>query len=351
MIPPPKPDEMQLNPRVVLQEEGERGIAERLASTGYRIQQELLSDYVQVLRSGKIWMIEGEPGSGKSAVALSTQLGFNMTMFPIQGMSELRLGDLLYEWDSVAQNQYVIQSVASGAKTLEEAQSEQYAKRFLKLGRALHSFDWAGTTGRVPLLFFDEVDKLPEHLQDMLLGLLECGYAYVPDYKQPVGIFDAEKGSANRTLFPLAIFTSNNLRFKLSPPFRSRCFYSWLDKPSPAEEVNILRARVPEAMPQQVRAVACINESIKAIPGVQNKPGLRELIDLLAAFVRDDVRGINENVLGLYVGYLAKQQSQAKSLRLALARVASEVHQPDTVIDAWIAQAFGREQIYIREAA
>lgn len=351
MIPPPKPDEPQFNPRVVLRDEGASGIAERLASTGYRIQEDLLNDYVQVLRSGKIWMIEGEPGSGKSAVTFATQLGLNMTMFPIQGMSELKLGDLMYEWDREAQNQSVIQSVSSGAKTLEEAQSEQYAKRFLKLGRALHAFDWASNTGRVPLLFFDEVDKLPEHLQDMLLGLLECGYAYVPDYNQPVGIYDAEKGSANRQLFPLAIFTSNNLRFKLSPPFRSRCFYSWLDKPTPAEEVMILRARVPDALPAQVRAVARINESIKAIPGVQNKPGLRELIDLLAAFVRDDVRAVNENVLGTYVGYLAKQQSQAKSLRLALARVASEAHQPDAVIDSWIARAFGREQLFIREAA
>jgi len=351
MIPPPRPDEPQLNPRDVLRDEGAEAIAERLSSTGYRIQGQLLDDYVQVLRSGKIWMIEGEPGSGKSAVALATQFGFNMTMFPVQGMSELKLGDLLYEWDREAQSQSVIQGVASGAKTLEEAQAEQYRMKFLKLGRALHAFHWAGQTGQVPLLFFDEVDKLPEHLQDMLLGLLECGYAYVPDYNQPVGIYDAEKGSANRRLFPLAIFTSNNLRFKLSPPFRSRCFYSWLDKPTPEEEVMILRARVPEAMSQQVSAVAKINESVKAIPGVQNKPGLRELIDLLAAFVRDDVRAVSEHMLGTYVGYLAKQQSQAKSLRLALARVASEAHQPDEVIDSWVAQAFGREELILREAA
>lgn len=185
----------------------------------------------------------------------------------------------------------------------------------------------------------------------MLLGLLECGYAYVPDYNEPIGIYDRETGGTNRRLFPLAIFTSNNLRFKLSPPFRSRCFYSWLDKPKPEEEVTILRTRVPEASPQQVQAVVKINDSIKAIPGVRNKPGLRELIDLLAAFVRDEVRVVNEEVLTSYVGYLAKQQSQAKSLRLALARVVSEVHQPDAVIDRWVVQAFGRERLALQEAA
>jgi MoxR-like ATPase len=351
MIPPPVPSQQQLNPRDVLLKEGKNGIAARLCDAGYRIQSQLLNDYVQVLRSGKIWMIEGEPGAGKSAVAFATQIAFNLTMFPVQGMSELKLGDLMYEWDSVAQSQFVIQSVSSGAKDLEEAQSEQHQLRFLKLGRELHAFHFAAQKGKVPLLFFDEVDKLPEHLQDMLLGLLECGYAYVPHYDQPIGIYDKNTNGTNRTLFPLAIFTSNNLRFKLSPPFRSRCFYSWLDKPTPEEEVAILRTRVPEASPNQVRAVVHINESIKAIPGVQNKPGLRELIDLLAAFVRDDVREANENVLGSYVGYLAKQQSQAKSLRLALARVASEAHQPDAMIELWLARAFGREQIFIREAA
>ena len=351
MIPPPLPDAPQLNPRQVLSEEGKEGIAARLLKAGYRIQSQLLDDYVQVLRSGKVWMIEGEPGSGKSAVALASHVAFGMTMFPVQGMSELRLGDLMYEWDREAQSQFVIQSVSSGARSLDEAQSEQYQLKFLKLGRALDAFHFAGRTGKVPLLFFDEVDKLPEHLQDMLLGLLECGYAYVPHYDQPIGIYDPETAGADRALFPLAIFTSNNLRFKLSPPFRSRCFYSWLERPTPEDEVMILRTRVPDATPQQVRAVARVNESVKAIPGVQNKPGLRELIDLLAAFVRDDVRVVNENTLGAYVGYLAKQQSQAKSLRLALARVASEVDGRDAELDLWVARAFGREQIFIREAA
>jgi MoxR-like ATPase len=350
MIPPPKTSKPQLNPREVLQWGGTRAIAEALESTGYRIQGPLLSDYEQVLRSGKIWIIEGEPGAGKSAVAFATQHGFNMTMFPVQGMSELRLGDLLYEWDREAQNQSVIQAVASNAKSLEEAQREQYALRFLKMGRALHAFHWAGATGQVPLFFFDEVDKLPEYLQDMLLGLLECGYAYVPGYDRPVGVYDEERGISNRALWPVVIFTSNNLRFKLSPPFRSRCFYSWLEKPSPQEEVAILRARVPEARPDQVRAVAKINESVKAIPGVQNKPGLRELIDLLAAFVRDGVTQVDENVLARYLGFLAKQQSQIKSLRLALARVTSEVNLRDEKLDLWVREAFGREQV-VSEAA
>lgn len=347
MIPPPISDQPSLDPRQVLREGGKAALAERLASTGYRIQAGLLDDFEQVLLSGKIWLIEGDPGAGKSAVAYATQHGCNMTLFPVQGMSELTLGDLLYRWDREAQNQFIVQATATGGMTLEEAQSRQYDLRFLKLGRALHAFQWAATSAVIPLFFFDEVDKLPEYLQDMLLGLLECGYMYVPGYDAPLGVYDSATGLADRTRWPLVIFTSNNLRFQLAPPFRSRCFYSWLDKPTPQEEIHILRARVPQATPQQVQAVARLNEAVKSIPGVSQKPGLRELIDLLAAWVRDGVHVFGEEVLGRYVGYLAKQQSQNRSLRLALARVAYEIGQGDELLDLWVAQAFGRERIYL----
>src|SRR5947209_15429489 len=63
-------------------------------------------------------------------------------------MLQLRFVQLLYDLDSEAQNQSVIQAVTTGAKSLEEAQREQYALRFLKMGRALHAFHWAGVTGK-----------------------------------------------------------------------------------------------------------------------------------------------------------------------------------------------------------
>jgi MoxR-like ATPase len=351
MIPPPLPDQPTINPRHLLREGGKPALAHCLAGTGYRIQNGLLDDFAPVLLSGKIWLIEGEPGAGKSAVAYATQRGCNMALFPVQGMSELTLADLLYQWDREAQNQFIAQAVTTGGLALEEAQARQYALRFLKLGRALHAFHWAATSASVPLFFFDEVDKLPEYLQDMLLGLLECGYAYVPGYDAPLGLYDPATGLADRARWPLVIFTSNNLRFSLSPPFRSRCFYSWLDKPTPQEEIHILRARVPEAAPHQVRAVARLNEVIRSIPGVSQKPGLRELIDLLAAWVRDEVHSFNEAVLGRYVGYLAKQQSQSRSLRLALARVAREIAARDDLLDGWLAAAYGRERLVLASAA
>ena len=351
MIPPSRPHLPSLNPRELLASGGAGALAASLATTGYMIQRPLLNDLVQALRSGKPWLIEGEAGAGKTAAAYALQQACNMTLFPLQGMDGLRLADILNEWDKEAQNQSVIQAVASRAMTLEEAQAAQFTMRFLKFGEALHAYAWAAQTGQVPLFLFDEVDKLPEHLQDMLLQLCECGYSHVPRYDQPIGIYDAETGTSDRTQHPVVIFTSNNVRHKLSEPFRSRCYYSWLDCPTPSEEVKILHKRVPDASPQLVRAVVKINDCIKTIPGVQKKPGLRELIDLLAALHRDRVAVVTEDVLYAYVGYLAKQKSHLKSLREALARVERHLELEDRQIDWWVAEAFAEDAEMLEAAA
>jgi len=97
--------------------------------------------------------------------------------------------------------------------------------------------------------------------------------------------------------------------------------------------------------------VVKINDCIKTITGVQKKPGLRELIDLLAALVRDKVSIVTEDVLHAYVGYLAKQKSHLKSLREALARVERHLELEDRQIDWWVAEAFAADAAVLEVAA
>ncbi len=360
MIPPPRPQLPTANPRQLLAHHGPEAIAQALAATGYMIQRRVLDDFVQVLRSGKPWLLEGDAGAGKSAIAYACQQAFNMTLFPLQGMAELTLADILYAWDAEAQSQFVIQAVTTGAMNLREAQAAQYGIEFLKLGEALHAYHWAAQGGAaaaaaaaeaaVPLFLFDEVDKLPLHLQDMMLQLCECGYAHVPRYDKAIGIYDHETGATDRALHPLVIFTSNNLRHKLSEPFRSRCYYTWIDPPTLSEQVMILHRRVPEASPGLVLAIVKISESIKIVTGVPKKPGLRELIDLLQALARDRVTHIDERVLISYVGYLAKQNLHRRSLYQALGAIEADLEMRDRMLEQLVLTAFDQEPIFLEAA-
>ena len=58
-----------INPREVVRHGGASALAELLAGTGYMVQERLLNDLVQAIRKGRPHLIEGERGSGKTALA------------------------------------------------------------------------------------------------------------------------------------------------------------------------------------------------------------------------------------------------------------------------------------------
>jgi MoxR-like ATPase len=226
------------DPREVIKREGVDALAEVLASVGYIIQRRALIDLSHALRSRKPLLIEGPRGGGKTALAESLAEACNLTLFYLQGMDDLTIADVLYSWDREAQTQMVRQELAAGTK-LMEAQDKQFTREFLILGEALAAFEYARLNTPAPVLIIDEADKLTEKIEDMLLQLLGRGVAHVPRFGN-VGVAD----SARR---PIVILLSNDIRHDLSAPLRSRCLYTWLDPPTPKEEVRILRARAPGA--------------------------------------------------------------------------------------------------------
>src|SRR5215212_6730944 len=277
-----------INPRRVVNDGGAAALANLLAATGYMVQERVLRDLVQAIKSGAPHLIEGERGSGKTALAEALAEACNLPIFYLQGMEGLELGDVLYSWDREGQSQFVRQALASGMN-LVEARAQQWSAEYLMFGEALGAFEYAGRTGTVPILIVDESDKLEDRIEDMLLQLFGRGYAHVPRYGN-VGVTDPE-------LWPIVVLLSNDIRHDASPPMRSRCVYTWMDMPSAREEVAILRARVPQASAEAVGWVAKLLECIRGIPGVQDKPALREGIDLLDVFVRDRIKHVDEAVL------------------------------------------------------
>lgn len=320
-----------INPRQVVREGGAAALAELLAGTGYMVQERLLNDLVQAIRKGRPHLIEGERGSGKTALAEALAEACNLPMFYLQGMEGLELEDVLYSWDREGQSQFVRQAIASGMK-LAEARAEQWSADYLVFGEALGAFEYAARTGTVPILIVDEVDKLQDRIEDMLLQLFGRGYAHIPRFGD-VGERDPER-------WPIVELLSNDIRHDLSPPMRSRCVYTWMDMPSAREEVAILRARVPQASPEAVGWVAKLLECIRGIPGVQDKPALREGIDLLDVLMRDRIKRLDEAVLTSYLCLIAKRRGDRSYLEQSMARIEQAVNDSNEEIDLWVAQEF-----------
>ena len=158
-----------INPRRVVNDGGAAALANLLAATGYMVQERVLSDLVQAIKSGAPHLIEGERGSGKTALAEALAEACNLPIFYLQGMEGLELEDVLYSWDREGQSQFVRQAIASGMK-LADARAQQWGSDYLLFGEALGAFEYAARTGKVPILIVDEVDKLTDALVfDLLL--------------------------------------------------------------------------------------------------------------------------------------------------------------------------------------
>ena len=318
-----------INPRCIALENGEAALAEMLAQTGYVIERDMLRDLGHVLRSGKPWLIEGPRGGGKTALAEALALACNLPQFYLQGMEGLELGDVLYQWDREGQNQWVRQAVSVGMN-LKEARAEQWTREYLILGEALAAFELAAKEEVVPLLIIDEIDKLSERIEDMLLQLFGRGYTHIPRY--------GEVGVRDRSRWPVVILLSNDLRHDLSAPLRSRCIYSWLDPPKPQEEIKILQARCPRAPRKLLVGTAKLIQAIRGMAGIIDKPGLRESIDLVEALVAQNHRELSMPVIDSHLCYLAKRGLDLANLRKALARLEAAVEFPNAEVDEWIAE-------------
>jgi MoxR-like ATPase len=337
------PSKPSNDPRQTLERGGVEALARLLADAGYIIQRRALIDMAHALRSRKPLLVEGPRGGGKTALAESLAESCNLTTFYLQGMDDLNLSDVLYCWDREAQTQMVRQELAAGT-SLKEARERQFTREYLILGEALGAFDYAASHDDAPIFILDEADKLTEKIEDMLLQLLGRGWAHVPRL--------GDLGVKDPACWPIVFLLSNDIRHDLSAPLRSRCLFTWLNPPTPKEEVRILHARVPEASPNLVRGVTwLINYIRRDMLSVVDKPGLRESIDLLRAFVRDGVEAVTADAIDEYACFLGKRNKDLSNLRKGIARLETAAQRTDQEIDEWVNWAFANEADILERAA
>lgn len=316
-----------INPRRLLDESGERALANLLRGTGYVIQFGMLRDLCHVLRSGLPWLIEGSRGGGKTALAEALAEACNLPMFYLQGMEGLTLADVLYDWDREAQTQWVRQAVAMGC-SFEEARTGQWTREFLLLGEALAAYEAAAQEEAIPILICDEFDKVSEKIEDMLLQLFARGYAHIPRF--------GEIGVRDHSRWPVVILLSNDQRHDLSSPMRSRCLYSWLSPPAPREEVRILKARCPQASRLMLVKMVKLINAVRSLPGITDKPGLRESISLLRTLSDEGHEDVSIDEIELHLCFLARRRLDLENLRKSLARIEVMMEARNDEIEGWV---------------
>src|SRR5438105_19583 len=255
---PSDPHRPVIDPRRLVREHGREALAEVVSCESvYLLQLRPLKDLCQSLRSGMPLLAGGERGGGKTEMVDALAYSCNRPYFELQGMDDLKLKDILFEWDEQGQNNFVAQAVTSRQFDLEEARRQQWRREFLNLGEILKAYDYLASTGVVPVVKLDEFEKLPQVCQAFFYQLFTDGNASVPRLTENNGHIGVGKNDEK----PIVVLTSNN-QYVVHAPLRSRCIYTKVRLPTDLEEARILHSRVPSASPalltQMVKVVRYI---------------------------------------------------------------------------------------------
>ena len=212
-------------------------------------------------------LIEGDAGVGKTALATALALARGQRLVRLQCHEGLDLSQAAYEWNYGRQLLAIRLSEARPSPTVQEA--DLFARDYL-LERPLLQ---AISSDQPCVLLIDEIDRADEAFEAFLLEVLADYQITVP-----------ELGTVHAKHIPQVVLTSNGTR-ELSDALRRRCLYHYLDYPTLAREIAIVRATLPQAESALIeQAVAFVQRLRREDMG--KTPGVAETLDWVRALHR-----------------------------------------------------------------
>jgi len=268
-------------------------LGQRLGSVDYLADEGLATSIFLSLRLPQPLLLEGEAGVGKTEAGKALALVLDTPLVRLQCYEGIDAAEALYEWNYPRQLLSIRLAEASGERLREE---DLFGADYLIRRPLLRALEHPGP--RPAVLLIDEIDRADDDFEAFLLELLGEAAVTIP-----------ELGTVRATHPPIIVLTSNRTR-DLHDAVKRRCLYQWIDYPSPAREVEIIRRRVrgaSETLAVQVAgAVARMRDS-----DVQKPPGIAEAIDWLAALNELGVRRLDvasmERTLGSVLKYREDQ--------------------------------------------
>jgi MoxR-like ATPase len=276
-------------------------VAAALTEHGYLPDEGLATTVFLALTLERPLFLEGDAGVGKTELAKALARWTGGELVRLQCYEGLDVGNAVYEWDHARQLLHLRAAEAAGAVGgLEELERGLYDERFLVRRPLLEAI--TPREGPVPVLLIDEVDRADDEFEAFLLEVLSDWSVTVPE----LGTIRADRP-------PIAVITSNRTR-DVHDALKRRCLYHWVEHPTVAREVEIVRLRAPEVPETLAREIAVAAAAIRAA-GVYKPPGVAETIDWAVAVValgHDHLdAAVAERTLGTVLKY---REDQARVL-------------------------------------
>jgi MoxR-like ATPase len=280
-------------------------VQQMLTEQGYVCGRPLATIVFLSLKLGRPLFLEGEAGVGKTEIAKALAAAFGRRLIRLQCYEGLDASSAVYEWNFAAQMVAIRTAEAAGGADRATLQTELFSDEFL-VERPLLEAMRPDENGP-PVLLIDELDRTDEPFEAFLLEALSDFQVTIP-----------ELGTIKAPEPPIVVLTSNRTR-EVHDALKRRCLYHWVDYPDFAREVEILKARAPEASDQLSREVVAFVQTLRT-EDLFKKPGVAETIDWANCLLALDVIDLSPEVIADTLGAILKYQDDISQLQGAEAK-------------------------------
>jgi MoxR-like ATPase len=266
-----------------------------LAEQGYIAEEGLATSLYLALRMERPLFVEGEPGVGKTEIAKVLSRALETPLIRLQCYEGLDVAHALYEWNYPRQ----LLAMQAGNVSVDAI----FTEAFLLRRPLLQAIDPGNE--KAPVLLIDELDRADEEFESFLLEILSDFQVTIP-----------ELGTITARHKPLTLLTSNRTR-EIHDALKRRCVYHWIDYPSRAKELAIVRRKVPGVGAALGAQIVTFVQALRQ-EDLYKLPGVSETLDWAEALHHLRTQRLDATTVRATLGFLLKYQDDVDRLRGSL---------------------------------